>query len=170
MGKPASCSTLSSRGTLKGVRDRAILATLLYHGMRREELCGFRLQASREQAHQHSLRPVGNRSRSACARAIGHPGAATRALRQQLSGTRRLSPRRPLRISSLQAHVRAPSIASQNGPVVRKNCLECRQYFTHGALPRVRSVPERRTIVRWLSYSSGRRCEVASSSTQSSSV
>jgi site-specific recombinase XerD len=25
--------------TLKGVRDRAILATLLYHGMRREELC-----------------------------------------------------------------------------------------------------------------------------------
>jgi integrase/recombinase XerD len=26
--------------TLKGVRDRAILATLLYHGIRREELCG----------------------------------------------------------------------------------------------------------------------------------
>ena len=26
--------------TLKGLRDRAILATLLYHGMRREELCG----------------------------------------------------------------------------------------------------------------------------------
>ena len=29
--------------TLKGVRDRAILATLLYHGMRREELCGLRV-------------------------------------------------------------------------------------------------------------------------------
>ena len=28
--------------TLKGVRDRAILATLLYHGIRREELCGLR--------------------------------------------------------------------------------------------------------------------------------
>jgi integrase len=28
--------------TLKGVRDRAVLATLLYHGMRREELCGLR--------------------------------------------------------------------------------------------------------------------------------
>jgi integrase/recombinase XerD len=27
--------------TLKGVRDRAILATLLYHGIRREELCLF---------------------------------------------------------------------------------------------------------------------------------
>jgi site-specific recombinase XerD len=30
--------------TLKGVRDRAILATLLYHGMRREELCGLRVR------------------------------------------------------------------------------------------------------------------------------
>ncbi len=28
--------------TLKGVRDRAILATLLYQRMRREEFCGFR--------------------------------------------------------------------------------------------------------------------------------
>src|ERR1700732_923771 len=30
--------------TLKGVRDRAILATLLYHGLRREELCGLRVR------------------------------------------------------------------------------------------------------------------------------
>lgn len=30
--------------TLKGVRDRAILATLLYHGVRREELCLLRLR------------------------------------------------------------------------------------------------------------------------------
>ena len=30
--------------TLKGVRDRAILATLLYHGIRREELCSLRLK------------------------------------------------------------------------------------------------------------------------------
>jgi site-specific recombinase XerD len=29
--------------TLKGKRDRAILATLLYHGLRREELCGLRV-------------------------------------------------------------------------------------------------------------------------------
>jgi integrase/recombinase XerD len=29
--------------TLKGVRDRAILATLLYHGIRREELCRLRV-------------------------------------------------------------------------------------------------------------------------------
>jgi len=30
--------------TLKGVRDRAILATLLYHGIRREELCNLRVR------------------------------------------------------------------------------------------------------------------------------
>jgi site-specific recombinase XerD len=30
--------------TLKGVRDRAILATLLYHGIRREELCGLKVR------------------------------------------------------------------------------------------------------------------------------
>jgi integrase/recombinase XerD len=30
--------------TLKGVRDRAILATLLYHGLRREELCRLRVK------------------------------------------------------------------------------------------------------------------------------
>jgi site-specific recombinase XerD len=30
--------------TYKGIRDRAILATLLYHGIRREELCGLRIR------------------------------------------------------------------------------------------------------------------------------
>jgi integrase/recombinase XerD len=30
--------------SLKGARDRAILATLLYHGLRREELCGLRVR------------------------------------------------------------------------------------------------------------------------------
>jgi integrase/recombinase XerD len=30
--------------TLKGVRDRAVLATLLYHGIRREERCLLRLR------------------------------------------------------------------------------------------------------------------------------
>jgi integrase len=30
--------------TLKGVRNRAILAALLYHGIRREELCLLRLR------------------------------------------------------------------------------------------------------------------------------
>jgi integrase len=31
-------------GTLKGKRDRAILATLLYHGLRRKELCKLRVR------------------------------------------------------------------------------------------------------------------------------
>jgi integrase/recombinase XerD len=30
--------------TLKGIRDRAIIATLLYHGMRREELCSLKVK------------------------------------------------------------------------------------------------------------------------------
>ncbi len=33
--------------TLKGKHDRAILATLLYHGLRREELCRLRVKASK---------------------------------------------------------------------------------------------------------------------------
>jgi site-specific recombinase XerD len=33
-----------SEETLKGVRDRAVLATLLYHGIRREELCRLRVR------------------------------------------------------------------------------------------------------------------------------
>ena len=35
--------------TLKGKRDRAILATLLYHGLRREELCKLRVDDARQQ-------------------------------------------------------------------------------------------------------------------------
>ena len=34
----------SGPDTLKGIRDRAILATLLYHGVRREELCALRVK------------------------------------------------------------------------------------------------------------------------------
>jgi integrase len=30
--------------TLKGVRDRVIIATLLYHGIRREDLCSLRVR------------------------------------------------------------------------------------------------------------------------------
>jgi integrase len=30
--------------SLKGLRDRALLATLLYHGLRREELCRLRIK------------------------------------------------------------------------------------------------------------------------------
>jgi integrase/recombinase XerD len=35
--------------TLKGKRDRAILAALLYHGLRREELCKLRVEDARQQ-------------------------------------------------------------------------------------------------------------------------
>ena len=40
----ASCSMPRPKTLSKGVRDRAILATLLYHGIRREELCRLRVR------------------------------------------------------------------------------------------------------------------------------
>jgi integrase/recombinase XerD len=43
-----------SEETLKGKRDRAILATLLYHGIRREELCRLRIK------DMHSRQGVGH--------------------------------------------------------------------------------------------------------------
>jgi integrase/recombinase XerD len=46
LGDAQACKLLEAppHDTLKGVRDRAILATLLYHGLRREELCGLRVR------------------------------------------------------------------------------------------------------------------------------
>ena len=40
---PLPHSAYVSADTLKGKRDRAILATLLYHGLHREELCKLRV-------------------------------------------------------------------------------------------------------------------------------
>lgn len=46
LGDAQACKLLEAPAgdTLKGVRDRAILATLLYHGLRREELCRLRVR------------------------------------------------------------------------------------------------------------------------------
>lgn len=54
-----------SSDTLKGVRDRAILATLLYHGIRREELCLLRLRdmQSRQGVMHFHVRGKGNKVR-----------------------------------------------------------------------------------------------------------
>jgi integrase/recombinase XerD len=49
--------------TLKGVRDRAILATLLYHGIRREELCLLRLRDVQSRQGVMHLRVTGKRSK-----------------------------------------------------------------------------------------------------------
>jgi integrase/recombinase XerD len=49
--------------TLKGVRDRAILATLLYHGMRREELCGLRVKDLHSRQGVMHFRVKGKRSK-----------------------------------------------------------------------------------------------------------
>src|SRR5579863_3015978 len=49
--------------TLKGVRDRAILATLLYHGIRREELCLLRLRDMQSRQGVMHLRIKGKRDK-----------------------------------------------------------------------------------------------------------
>jgi len=49
--------------TLKGVRDRAILATLLYHGIRREELCLLRLRDVHSRQGVMHFRVKGKRDR-----------------------------------------------------------------------------------------------------------
>ena len=49
--------------TLKGVRDRAILAVLLYHGIRREELCLLRLRDIQSRQGVMHLRIKGKRDK-----------------------------------------------------------------------------------------------------------
>src|SRR5271169_5991773 len=52
-----------SEDTLKGVRDRAILATLLYHGIRREELCRLRIRDIHSRQGVMHFRIKGKRSK-----------------------------------------------------------------------------------------------------------
>jgi integrase/recombinase XerD len=49
--------------TLKGIRDRAILATLLYHGIRREELCLLRIRDMQSRQGVMHFRIHGKRSK-----------------------------------------------------------------------------------------------------------
>jgi integrase/recombinase XerD len=49
--------------TLKGIRDRAILATLLYHGIRREELCRLRVRDLENREGVRHLRIHGKRDK-----------------------------------------------------------------------------------------------------------
>lgn len=54
-----------SEDSVKGIRDRAILATLLYHGLRREELCGLRVKdiQSREGVKHFKVKGKGDKIR-----------------------------------------------------------------------------------------------------------
>jgi integrase/recombinase XerD len=49
--------------TLKGIRDHAILATLLYHGIRREELCGLKVKDVHSRQGVMHFRIRGKRSK-----------------------------------------------------------------------------------------------------------
>jgi integrase/recombinase XerD len=75
--------------TLKGIRDRAILATLLYHGIRREELCllaigdmqthqgvmHLRIQGKRDKIRHVPLHPMAQRLIQEYLDALKHGGA-----------------------------------------------------------------------------------------------
>ena len=61
--------------TLKGIRDRAILATLLYHGIRREELCRLRLKDIQSREGRHAL-PHSGKARQDPVRADPSGGVA----------------------------------------------------------------------------------------------
>jgi len=52
------------KNTLKGIRDRAILATLLYHGIRREELCQLRVRDMQSRQGVVHFRVKGKRGKT----------------------------------------------------------------------------------------------------------
>ena len=71
--------------TLKGVRDRAILATLLYHGIRREELCGLRVKDLHSREGVLHFRITGKRAKI---RFVPVNAAAQRTIEEYLALTR----------------------------------------------------------------------------------
>ncbi|TWT44931.1 Tyrosine recombinase XerD [Phycisphaerae bacterium RAS1] len=68
-----------SKHTLKGIRDRAILAVLLYHGLRRDELCKLRVRDLQERRGVKCLRVHGKGRHGAKIRYVeAHPAALER--------------------------------------------------------------------------------------------
>jgi site-specific recombinase XerD len=55
---------LPKEKTLKGLRDRAMLATLLYHGLRREELCRLKVKDIHSRRGVPHLRVLGKGSKT----------------------------------------------------------------------------------------------------------
>lgn len=89
--------------TLQGLRDHAILATLLYHGLRRAELCALRLVDVQERRGVRHLQVLGKGSKlryvplhpaaakaiTAYVKAAGHGGEKTGPLFRPVSGNTR---------------------------------------------------------------------------------
>ena len=70
------------QGTIKGLRDRAILAVMLCQGLTREELCGLSVGDLAVIDGQLCLRVAGNRGRMRIAALASRDGAADRGLSQ----------------------------------------------------------------------------------------
>jgi integrase/recombinase XerD len=91
-----------SADTLKGVRDRAVLATLLYHGIRREELCSlrvkdmqsrqgvlhFRIKGKREKVRFIPVHPISQRLIGEYLALAGHSAETDRPLFRPVKNNR----------------------------------------------------------------------------------
>lgn len=105
--------------TLKGVSDRAILATLLYHGMRREELCGlavkdiksregvkhFKVKCKEEKIQYVPLHPLAQRLIENYLVLAGHGNDADRPLFRPVRNNRMGELERPLNPNSIYRNV-----------------------------------------------------------------
>jgi len=108
-----------SAKTLKGVRDRAILASLLYHGLRREELCAlrvkdmqtrqgvlhFRVKGKREKIRFVPVHPSAQRLVGAYLALAGHGGDLDGALFRPVKNNRTGTLERPLDPGSIYRNI-----------------------------------------------------------------
>jgi integrase/recombinase XerD len=101
--------------TLKGQRDRAILATLLYHAIRREELCTLtigdlqqregvphlRIEGKGDKVRYLPLHPLAQRLTSAYLKAAGHAGDLHGLLFRPVKNNRTGTLAKPLNLASV---------------------------------------------------------------------
>ncbi len=108
--------------TLKGVRDRAILATLLYHGIRREELCSLRVKDMQTRQGVLHFRDQGQEGKDQVRSRASDGATADRAIIWRSPGTAAMLGRPPLpprrrttaRARSTGISIPAPSTATSS--------------------------------------------------------
>ena len=105
--------------TIKGLRDRAILATLLYHGMRREEVCGltvkdiqsregvkhFKVKGKRDKIRYVPLHPLAQRLIDNYLAVAGHGEDNAGSLFRPVRNNRTGELERPLNPNSIYRNV-----------------------------------------------------------------
>lgn len=105
--------------TLKGVRDKSILATLLYHGIRREELCGlkvkdmqsregirhFKIKGKRDKIRYIPLHPLAQRLIENYVLLAGHENDLSGPLFRPVRNNRTRTLDRPLDANSIYRNI-----------------------------------------------------------------